>query len=302
MNIDKKHLHEIRNVLLVIIGTVILAFSTAIFIVPFNLVTGGMSGLAIILNKVLPFGFTIDFYITILTWSLFLIGLIFLGKNFALKTLISAIIYPIVFSLASNLANPNVMGGFFYLKGSAYSSIAVLVAAIFGAICVGAGCAITFIGGGSTGGTDIIAFIVCKVFKKLKSSVVIFVVDAAVVVAGMFIINDLVVSLLGVSSAFICALVVDYVFLGNSKAFVAQIVSDHYDEISSEIIKRLERTTTIVDVVGGYSGENKKMVIVTFTIDQYSEIINILGIVDKNAFVTISRAHEINGEGWTYGV
>ena len=65
------------------------------------------------------------------------------------------------------------------------------------------------------------------------------------------------------------------------------------------MIKKLKRTTTILDATGGYSGENKKMIMVSFTMTEYAEMVNIINKVDKNAFITIHRAHEINGEGWT---
>jgi uncharacterized membrane-anchored protein YitT (DUF2179 family) len=64
----------------------------------------------------------------------------------------------------------------------------------------------------------------------------------------------------------------------------------------------MSRTTTIVDAVGGYSGENKKLVMVSFNMRQYPVFTQIISSIDKNAFVTIHRAHEINGEGWTYGM
>ncbi len=289
----------LKNILLTVIGTAILAFGSAVFIIPFDLITGGMSGIAIILVDVLPFDISIDLYITILTWLLFFLGLIVLGRNFALKTLVSTMVYPVFFSLFLRLTEPDVLGGFFYLKSMAHGNIHLLIAAIFGGIFVGAGCAITFLGGGSTGGTDIISFTICKIFKKLKSSVVIFVVDASIVVLGMFITKDLVLTLLAVSSAFAAALVIDHIFIGSSRAFVANIISDKYTEINEKVIRKLDRTTTIFDAIGGYSGENKKVIMVSFTIRQYSELMNIIHKTDKKAFVTISRAHEINGEGWT---
>ena len=265
----------------------------------FELVTGGMSGIAIILVELLPFSLSVDVYITILTWALFLLGLLVLGRDFALKTLVSTIVYPLFFSLFMRLAAPDVLGGFLYLKAMTHGNVNLLIAAIFGGIFVGTGCAVSFLGGGSTGGTDIIAFSLCKIFKRLKSSVVIFIVDSAIVVLGMFITKDLVITLLAVSSAFAAALVIDYIFVGSSKAFIAQIISDKHNEINEEIIEKLGRTTTILDAVGGYSKTQKKVVTVSFSIRQYSELMNIIHKTDKNAFVTISRAHEINGEGWT---
>ncbi|MBR3966723.1 MAG: YitT family protein [Clostridia bacterium] len=290
----------IKNLFLVILGTVILAFGTAVFILPFNLVVGGVSGIALVLDALLPYEFiTVDLIITVLTWVLFFIGLIVLGKDFAMKTLISTIVYPPALSAFLHLVEPNFLGGFFDLTASSYSELSIMLAAVVGGVCIGVGCAVTFIGGGSTGGVDIIAFSLCRVFKRLKSSYAIFFIDATPVVLGMFIIGDLVLSLLGILSALISAVMVDKVFLGMSRAYVAHIVTDKYEEINRGVIEVLERTTTIIDAVGGYSGDGKKMVMVSFTMAQYNSLMDIIKKNDKYAFVTISQAHEINGEGWT---
>lgn len=290
----------LKNIILTVVGTLILAAGTAIFILPFDLVAGGVSGFAIIIKQLIPAEFvTIDLIVTVLTWALFLMGLAVLGRGFAMKTLISSIVYPVGISLFLRLTDPSVFGGFFSLQNSSHSDIALLLGATLGGVLVGAGCAVTFLGGGSTGGTDILAFTLCKIFKKWKSSVVIFAVDAVVVVLGMFIIGDFVLTLLGILSAFIAALMVDKVFLGGSRAFIAQIVTKKYDEINAGVIAKLERTTTILDVTGGYSGTPKKMVMVSFTMSQYADLLRIISKADKYAFVTIHRAHEINGEGWT---
>ena len=293
-------LTTLKNILLVIAGTLILSFGAAVFIIPFDLVTGGISGIAIILNKIIPIEFlTVDVIITIATWLLFFVGLIVLGKSFALKTLISTIIYPLGVSLFMKLTDPSFLNGFFCLQASEHSETSLILATTLGGVCVGAGCAITFLGGGSTGGVDIIAFTICKVFKRLKSSVVLFVVDASIVILGMFILGDFVISLLGIFSAFIAALMVDKVFIGSSKSFIAQIISEEYEAINKEILRKVDRGSTIIDVVGGYTGTSKKMIMVSFTVNQYAEILNIIHKNDKNAFVTIHQAHEIAGEGWT---
>ena len=187
-----------KNILLVIAGTLVLAFGTAVFILPFDLVTGGVSGIAIVLDKVISLEFvTVDRLVTVITWLLYFIGWLVLGKNFAMKTLISSIIYPLGVSLFMRLATPEFLGGFFDLQASEYSEISLILATVIGGALVGAGCAITFIGGGSTGGVDIIAFTICKIFKHLKSSVVIFSIDAVIVMMGMFVIGDFVITLLG---------------------------------------------------------------------------------------------------------
>ncbi len=293
-------LSTLKNVFLTVLGTLVLAFGTAIFILPFELVCGGVSGIAIILSEIIPFEFvTIDLIITVLTWLLFFIGLVVLGKSFAAKTLISTVIYPIALSAFLRLASPDVLGGFFYLGQNENAELSLFLAAAAGGVAVGAGCAITFLGGGSTGGVDIIALTICKIFRRLKSSVVIFAIDAGTVLLGMFIIGDLVLTLLGVLSAFISATVVDRLFLGMSRAFIANIITDSPEKINREIIKRLERTSTILSAVGGFSGEEKKMIMVSFTMSEYASLLAIIKEVDKNAFVTVHPAHEISGEGWT---
>lgn len=306
IKIDKKDIFTYtKNILLIILGTAILAFGTAIFLVPYELVTGGVSGLAIVFESFLGDNFGIflgeDFYITVLTWVLFFLGLIFLGKDFAAKTLLSSIFYPIFYVAFSALVDPkvNAINGYFMLQNSQYEDIAVLLAAVIGGAAVGAGCAVTFIAGGSTGGVDVLSFLLCKVFKRLKSSHVIFAIDAAIVVLGVFIIDDIVLSLLGIISAFICAAVIDRIFLGSTDAYVAQIVTNHSDAISQRIIKELDRTATIIDSVGAYSGKPKKLVFVSFNMREYSQLMNIINSEDPTAFMTISKVHENHGEGWT---
>lgn len=290
----------LKNIMLVILGTVILAFGAAIFIVPMNIVCGGVSGLAIVIDKLIPIEIiTVDVIVFVLTWLLFFVGLIVLGRAFAAKTLISTIIYPVALSLFMRLCDPEVMGGFFYLQGYPNEALVLMIAALVGGVAVGFGCALTFIGGGSTGGVDIIAFALCKAFPRLKSSHVIFAVDASTVVLGMFVLQDLVISLLGILAAVIMAFMVDKVFLGGRAAFVAYIVTEKYAELNGYIINTLNRGSTILEVTGGYTGDGKKMIMVSFVISQYAELLTAVGRIDPRAFVIVHRAHEINGEGWS---
>ncbi len=289
-----------KNIALTLLGTLTLAFGNAIFIIPFDLVCGGVTGLSIALSGIIKSDFlTTEVLIALLSWSLFFAGLFILGRSFALKTLLSTAIYPIGISFFSRLTDPNVLGGFFVFEAERYGEISLLLAAIFGAFFIGTGCALTFLGGGSTGGADIIAFSICKFFKRLKSSYVIFAVDAAVIVFGMFTLKNLALTLLGILSAFITAIVIDKLFLGESGAFVAQIVSEKSGEISDAIIKNLERSTTFFDVTGGYSKSGKKMLMVSFKKEQYLELIRLIDRIDPRAFVTVHRAHEVRGEGFS---
>ena len=284
-----------KNIVFVIAGTLILAFGTSVFIIPFGLVAGGVSGFSIVINRVIGGALSVDLLITLLTWALFVLGVFTLGKSFAVKTLLSTIVYPLGISLFGKLSS----GGFLDLGGSAYPQLALLLSALFGGVLVGTGCAVTFLGGGSTGGIDVLAFTLCKIFSKLKSSVALFAIDALAVLLGMIVFGDAVLSMLGIITALVSAVAVDKIFLGGSKAFAAQIVSEKCEEINRAVIERLRRTTTIIDVTGGYSGQKKKMICVSFNYTQYSELVRIVSGIDKSAFVTIHRAHQVGGEGWS---
>ena len=303
---DKKSLLiTIKNTALVILGTFVLAVGTGMFVIPFDLVTGGVSGIGIVIKHLVGdarfFGdLTTEFYASLVNWILFFVGWIFLGKSFATKTFISTLVYPVALMFASFLISDGFMGGFLNLaNNSEYAEIAILLATVFSGAAIGAGCALTFLGGGSTGGIDIIAFTICKFWKKGKSSVLIFILDASIIIAGMFVLQNLVVSLLGILSAFICAIAIDKMFVGESGAFIAYVVSDKYEEINEAVIRRLVRTTTILNATGGFSGEEKVMLTVTFSRNQYAEFTAIMSEIDKNAFITVHGAHEIGGEGWT---
>ena len=302
-----KMLKSLKNVLLTLVGTFVTAIGVGFFIVPYDLVTGGVSGLSIALRRLfLPVPFfgelEVEVYVAFLNVVLFLLGLIFLGKAFAVKTFISTVFFPIALSITTAISGSDFLGGFFNLlsdKYTAYGQVAILIAAVFGGAVVGAGCALTYLGGGSTGGLDIIAIILNKFFK-MKTAVGIFIFDAAVVILGVIVIDNLVLSLLGIVSAFVCAMSVDRLFLGESQAFVAHIVSDKYEEINRAMVNRLHRTSTIIDAKGGFSGQPKKMLMVTFLVRQYVEFSAIVSSIDKNAFIMVHRAHQIGGEGWTY--
>ena len=109
----KQMIKTVENCLMVVLGTAILGFGTAVFLVPFNLVTGGMTGLAIVLDQLLPFDVSIDLYISVLTWFLFFVGLVFLGKKFAAKT---ATRHYIQFAKVYNVQLYQIGGGFFVEK------------------------------------------------------------------------------------------------------------------------------------------------------------------------------------------
>ena len=307
---DKKEWQVfINNGMFIFLGTFVLAFGITMFIFPFDLVTGGVSGLGIIIAKMFEdveflSGIGPDIYSSIVNWILFVVGFFLLGKEFAMKTLVSTAIYPLALFVSEWIVHTSSLSTLLDITAyqGEYRAIALIIATVFGGACIGAGCAFTFLGGGSTGGVDVIALTLSKYIRKLKSSVAFFICDTLIIIVGVFAVHNVLLSLLGIVSAFICAISIDKLFLGETSAFIAHVVSDKYEEINDAIIKKMSRTTTIFDATGGYSGDDKKMLMVTFNMRQYPVFTHLISSIDKNAFVTVHRAHEINGEGWTYGM
>ena len=197
---------KIKGLSLVILGTLTLAVGTSAFLIPFNLVSGGISGIAIIIGEVVKNElFGADFFIALLTWGAFLIGLLVLGKSFALKTLLSTALYPLFISLVGEIDVAAFLLTLFPRGAS------IFFASLLGGALVGLGLGLSFIGGGSTGGVDILALAICKRLPRLKVPRVILAIDAAVILLGAFVIADPKTTLLGILSAITAAGIVEAV-------------------------------------------------------------------------------------------
>ena len=300
----------LRQSLMIIASAFLLALAVELFIANFGLVSGGVTGVSIVLNELSHKLFSpetadllnTEFWITLFTWVFFFVGLFVVGKAFAMKTLLFTIVYPVCLYIVKMFLGLEFFGDYFTkISNEAYGKyqIGLILAATVGGALVGLAIAIAFMADSSTGGVDIISYAICKIFPKLRLSRITLLIDAVIVISGMFVINDFVKSLLGIISAAVTSFVIDKVFLGGSRAFIAQIVSDKNEDICTAIRDEMDRTSTIFDCVGGYSGENKKMVMVSFTMTQYAQLMSIIDRIDPQCFVTVHRAHEIGGLGFS---
>ena len=198
-----------KNISLVIGGTMLLAFGTAVFILPFELIAGGISGIALLLGGVIPAHIlSPDDMIALLSWSLFLLGKLTLGKDFSRKTFLSTVIYPMGLFLFRPLAG----SGLWDLQALWGYESSLLLASVFGGICVGMGCALSLFGGGSTGGIDILALMLSRNPGGIPYEKVIFTIDATVIILGFLIHQNLRHSLLGILCAAITALSIGQFF------------------------------------------------------------------------------------------
>lgn len=291
---QSKKMNIFKNLLYVILGSLLLSFACAFFYLPHSIISGGISGIAIILNNLIKTDLSWlneELYIVILEWFFFILGFIILGKKFAFQTLCSTIVFPIGVYIF----------GFIYENVAIFqleqSTINYLLSALFGGLITGVGVGLTFLGGGSTGGVDIPTLILYK-YAKIKVSISSFVIDTLVIVAGVFVIQEFDLALIGIIAAFVAAIAIDKIFLSGKATCMAYIISEKYEEINNFILNKMERGTTLLDAQGGYSGNQIKVIQVCFNIKEYSILKTAIHDIDKYAFFSVVKAHEIAGEGF----
>lgn len=295
---------------LIFIGSVILAIGNALFLVELNIVTGGLSGIGIIIQHFVslinPDLQIIDIFVFLLTWILWFIGFKFLGKEFAFKTLLSSIVYPIAFAIAIRIPffrdlSLQLAYSKEVLNGGAVLSPEVgrvLLCGIFGGVSVGGGLALTFLGGGSTGGVDIIAFLIEKRFK-IKTALSILIIDGTVVICGMFLIPDNFVSgLCGIIAAFIAAAVIDVSTISAQSCYITDIISDKWEDISKYAQDELGRGATVITAAGGYQGAERIILRIVIPKSQYIKLKKAINDIDSKAFVTFTQTNAVFGEGF----
>ena len=296
-----KILRIVRNYSLVLLASIVLAFADAAFITPCKIVCGGVASIGIMLNHYLEplCGFdTNSLVVLIIQVVLLIIGLIFLGKEFAAKTAFSSLVFPAFFALFMWIDIGKLVGlDGFYEKVAAGDMGYMILAAIFGGTLVGVGVALGFTGNGSTGGLDVISALLAK-HTDMKQDVSGFIMDAILVVIGILVFKDIAAGLVGVLAAFACALAVQYIYISLNSFVIVDIISDKVDLIQDYIHNSLEHASTIIDMQGGYSGEKRKMIRVVIYHEEQSDLRDFIASVDSKAFVSFTTATAINGEGF----
>ena len=292
---------QIRNIFLVLLGCLILAFGDATFIVPTELLTGGIASIAVFVQYIVGPDIPVaDIVNAVLTIGLFLVGLVVLGWKFSAHTLLASLAFPAFFavfyrtgivapiyeSLTTNFAEPYL--GYF-------------LCSILGGICIGGGVAITFLGEGSTGGLDIISIILAK-YTPIKEGLSTFALDALIVLSGIIIMRDkadiIPIGVMGVLSASICALTIQVVYVSSKSFFVVEVISPNYKKFVQFIEDDLARGCTIYYGEGGFQGDKKMIVKAALTKSQTEDLKQFAAHIDPKAFLIIYPSAQVNGEGF----
>ena len=289
-----------KNYLLNVLGSMILAFATAIFLTNLSIVSGGVSGIALIIQSFFPDAQIVDIIVYIFNGLLWALSFLLVSKNFAIKTFISSLCYPLFLTLF--LRVPYFVHLAIEVTGTLNGNSAevgnTLLCATFGGVFSGLGIGLTLLGGGSTGGTDVImVFIVKK--TNIKESYVNFVLDASVIIFSFILIKDNTISsLCGIICAFLSAVIIELICSGKQTNYIVDIISDKYEEINNYIQNNLDRGTTFISVKGGYSLQDKVMLRVVIDKYQVDRVKDAIGQIDPHAFVTYSKTEAVIGEGF----
>lgn len=278
----------VKSFSLIFFGNIMLAFASAFFLVPMEIVNGGMNGVALILFAV--YQWPIDITTLFIAWSFFVGGFFLLGKEFSFKTISATIIYPLFLFIFLRFFPPNIFD--FILENDTHR----LLAALFGGALVGLGVALSFLAGGSTGGFDVVVLSLKKFFD-VKVSISSLVIDAMIILVGITTFS-LIIGLYGIISIVVSALIIELVFVGFSKTYFVTIISKESMKINEFILDTLERGSTLIPAKGGYSDEPFELIQVAINRSEYFTLKQFIASIDPKAFVVFSQVRSINGLGF----
>lgn len=275
---------KIKEYIFITIGLLLVAAGIYYFLAPSNLAVGGVSGLAIIINKYIPY-VSVGALMLIMNLILLVIGFFLIGPGFGLKTIYASIGLPAFTWLFQT-----------FLPISKPISNDLFLVLLFGIGLSGIGIAIVFNENASTGGTDIVAKIINKYFhvdmgKSMLMADFLITLAAGLAFgaqAGMY-------ALLGV---ILNGFIIDNVINGWNISKQVTIISSKGHEIKEFIISELERGVTIYDAKGAYSGEAKEVLITIMSRREFIKLKTFMKEIDNKVFITVSDVHEVLGEGF----
>lgn len=274
----KKYTYEL---FLLIIGCFIMACGTSFFLLPNQLSSGGFAGLATITYYLLkiPLGTTM-FALNI---PLFILGYIRIGKKFLIKTLLGTTILAIFIDILDKLP-PLTQDRF--------------LGCIYGGIAMGIGTAIVLKSNSSTGGTDLLSYIIRSYKKNYRTSSLIVGVDSIIIALNVIFFKNIEIGLYSAITIYLMGKMIDIIFEGVNFTKMMFIISDKYEKIAKEIGEKIDRGSTGIYAKGMYTNEEKMMLLCVGSRNEIARIKQIAVSIDKKAFIIISNARETWGKGF----
>lgn len=266
----------------IIVGDFLMAVSTALILLPNQLSTGGISGISTILYYLCnyPVGLTM----LLINVPLFVIAMVKVNKRLFFKSILGTILLSVFIDLLENLS-PITNDRF--------------LACIYGGIIMGIGTAIILKAGASTGGTDLLSYVIRAYNNKFKSSRVIIIADTIIIFFNIIFFKEIEIGLYSVIAIYLMGKMIDIIFEGIYFTKIMFIISEKYEEISKEIGILVKRGSTGIYSKGMYSGKQSVMLFCVASRKEVAEIKQIIKQIDKNAFIVTTDAIETLGKGFS---
>lgn len=258
-----------------------MACATSFFLLPNQLSSGGFTGLATISYYLLkiPVGTTIF----ILNIPLFILSYFRIGKKFLIKSIIATSLFSLFI---------NILEGFPNLTQDRF------LASIYGGIIMGIGSSLTLKSSSSTGGSDLLTYIIRSYKPHYSTSSVVVIIDIIIIALNVIFFRDIEIGLYSAITIYLMGKMIDIIFEGVNFTKMMFIVSDKYEEIAKKIGDKLERGSTAIYAKGMYTNKEKMMLLCVGSRNEIARIKQMVVNIDKKAFIIISNARETVGKGF----
>ena len=277
-----------KDFLLLSLGAFIYACAVALFLTPAGTLNGGASGLAIIMNYLIPSVGT-GIWIFLVNIPLLALAVWKLGPIFSVKTVISVALTSLFTEILTPLPE----------KFAIIGDIELLPAAILGGIFAGAGIGFAFKAGSCQGGRDIVVKVLRLKFKALKSGSLFLIIDGIVVCLGGIVFGNINALVFAVIVVFIQSKITDLILYGQDGAKMVYIITEKHTQISERITKELHSGVTYLTGTGAYTGNEKKILMCAMRKQLLPQAKDIVKEGDKGAFMIATSASQVWGVGYT---
>lgn len=292
MDKKKKILITIFDYIVITVGVVLFVMAWQSFLLPNNMIDGGLTGASALLSMVT--GVSVDIYYFGINVLLLVLAWIILGQGFGIKTIYAIVVSTILFRVLGDES----MRFLWSVEGEAlYVGDGILVPVI-GGLLEAVGLALIILRGGSTGGTDILALIVNKFWPVSIGRFYLF-ADFVVITLLIFVPGHCFTDVVyGYITMGVCSYVLDLILLGKESAVQIHIFSDHIPEIGDYINRDMGRGVTALKAVGWYTKADRDVLMVMLRKNELPELVKAVKEIDHKAFVTVVPANNVFGEGF----
>lgn len=284
------------DLLLMLVGSAISALAMNLFLAPNQMAPGGASGLALIIQALLGDTISIGIWILIINIPLFLLALGSFGWKFVLKSILGTVVYSLMVDLISPVADLINERWFVLPDGTQY--VDLILFAIYGGVILGLGFGLVIRAGTSTGGTDLAGQLLNRAIPSITTGTWMLVFDGVILALAAVAFGNLIYALYSVIVIWISSKVIDMVIGGLNYAKAVYIISDQWEEIEQALLQQVNRGVTVLSGRGAYTGQDKNVLFCVVQHAQVSHLKRVVSAIDPNAFVVLSDAKEVLGEGF----